>query len=118
MRSRLLRVLTFGILVCGYIGPAHAECVGEPGYQVCSDSTTDSNGDIHARSYDTEGNSYSVDTNTTHDADGGTTISSSDSEGNSYNVRSWSDSSGIHSMDSMGNECTITPSGTMIGCGQ
>lgn len=41
---------------------------------------------------------------------------SSDSEGNEYSIKSWSDSSGAHTVGSDGSTCTITPAGTMIGC--
>lgn len=98
--------------------PVRAECFGEGEYQVCSNSYTDSSGNLHVYSHDTEGNHYSVDTRSYDLPGGGHEITSSDSEGNSYSVRSWSDSSGVHSVDSEGNSCTITPSGTIIGCGQ
>jgi len=97
---------------------ANASCYGNGDYLVCSDSYTDSSGDLHVNSYDTEGNSYSVDTESRDLPNGGHEISSSDSEGNSYSVRSWSDSEGVHSRDSEGNECTITSGGGIIGCGQ
>jgi hypothetical protein len=97
---------------------AETECYGEAGYRVCTDSYTDAQGNVHIRSYDTEGNSYSVGTETRSFSGGGQEIISRDSEGNSYSVKSWSDSSGVHSQDSEGNSCTITNFGTMIGCGQ
>jgi hypothetical protein len=96
---------------------SRAECFGSAPYQVCSDSYTDSNGDVHVRSWDSQGHSYSVDTES-NSSPSGTEVRSYDSMGNSYSVRSWSDSSGVHSEDSLGNSCTITPSGTIIGCGQ
>jgi len=95
---------------------AHAECFGNGEYRVCSESYTDSSGNVHIRSWDTQGNSYSVNSESYTSPDGGTTIRSYDSEGNSYSVKSWSDSKGVHSVDSQGNHCTITPSGAMIGC--
>lgn len=98
--------------------PAHAECFGEGDYQVCTESYTDSSGNSHVYSHDSEGNRYSVETKSYDLPGGGHEVTSSDSEGNSYSVRSWSDSNGVHSVDSDGNTCTITPSGTMIGCGQ
>lgn len=100
--------------------PAHAEieCIGEPSYRVCSESITDSNGKISIRSWDTDGNTYSVDTEPNFAPDGTGSIRSYDSEGNNYSIRSWRDSQGVHSEDSDGNRCTITPSGLMIGCGQ
>ncbi len=67
-----------------------AECISSGDYRVCSDSYTSSSGDTSVRSWDNKGNSYSV--------------------------RSWSDSGGVHSQDSRGNRCTITNSGTIIGC--
>jgi hypothetical protein len=97
---------------------ARAECIGSGSYQVCSDSSTDPDGSVHIRSYDTEGNSYSVDSNIDQLPDGGQEITSSDSEGNSYSVKSWSDDEGVHSEDSEGNECTIMNDGTVIGCGE
>jgi hypothetical protein len=93
-----------------------AECFGEGEYQVCSDSYTDSSGNIHARSWDTQGNNYSVDTESYRSPSGESTIRSYDSEGNNYSIRSWSDSTGVHSSDSEGNQCTITKSGIIIGC--
>ncbi|TCP80825.1 hypothetical protein C8J31_11466 [Rhizobium sp. PP-CC-2G-626] len=96
----------------------NAECFGEGSYRVCSDSYQDADGDIHVRSSDTDGNSYSVDSTTRTLPGGGSEITSADSEGNSYSVRSWSDSEGVHSVDSDGNRCTITKIGTLIGCGQ
>ncbi|WP_455922659.1 hypothetical protein [Pseudomonas putida] len=99
------------------ISPANAECVGDDEYTVCTDAETDANGDIHASSWDTEGNTYRVDTET-HAAGNGHVTTSSDSEGNEYSIRTWSDSSGSHTEDSEGNVCTITPTGQMIGCGE
>ncbi len=100
----------------GFSSSVNAECFGEYPYRVCSDSYTDSKGNTHIRSYDSEGHSYSVDTESRNLGSGGSEISSHDNQGNSYSVRSWSDSSGVHSRDSEGNTCTITPSGTVIGC--
>ncbi|MGV2103976.1 hypothetical protein [Rhizobium sp. 21-4511-3d] len=97
---------------------AQAECVGEGSYRVCSESYQDADGDFHVRSSDTEGNSYGVDSTTRTLPGGSTEIRSDDSEGNSYSVKSWSDSTGVHSVDSEGNECTITNSGVVIGCGE
>jgi len=94
---------------------AYAECYGEGEYRVCSESETDSDGGIHARSWDTEGNTYHIDTET-RSLRNGQEIISSDSEGNEYSIKSWSDSSGAHTVDSEGNSCTITRSGRMIGC--
>lgn len=94
----------------------HAECFGSGEYRVCSDAYTDSSGNVHIRSWDNQGNSYNVDSETYRSPSGDTTIRSSDSEGNSYSIRSWSDSSGVHSVDSEGNRCTVTSSGEIIGC--
>ncbi len=99
-------------------GMARAECFGDAPYQVCSDSYTDSSGDLHVWSSDSEGHSYSLDTSTTHLPGGGTEIQSDDSEGNHYSVKSWVDSDGVHSEDNEGNSCTITSTGQTIGCGQ
>ncbi|MER9624024.1 hypothetical protein NKI98_21765 [Mesorhizobium sp. M0222] len=111
-------LVAFVVAFMATIFAARAECYGEAEYQVCSDSYVDPNGDIHARSYDTEGNDYSLDTESRQLPGGGNEVTSSDSEGNSYSIKSWSDSAGSHTVDSEGNECTITPLGTMIGCGQ
>jgi hypothetical protein len=94
---------------------AIAECFGEGDYQVCSESSTDSNGNIQIESFDSEGNTYSIKSESVT-TDDGASIRSYDSEGNEYSVRSWSDSTGVHSEDSDGNRCTITNSGQMIGC--
>lgn len=109
--------LAVGLLACSTLA-AQAECIGSGSYQVCSDSYTDPDGSVHIRSYDTEGNDYSVDSNINSLPDGGREITSSDSAGNSYSVKSWSDNEGVHSVDSEGNECTITKDGTVIGCGE
>jgi len=98
--------------------PSYAECFGEGAYRVCTETYTDSRGNTTIRSYDTQGNSYSVNTETYRSPSGATTIRSYDSTGNSYSVRSWSDSKGVHSVDTMGNRCTITKTGKVIGCGQ
>ncbi len=97
---------------------AEAECIGEGDYRVCTESYTDSRDDTHIRSHDTMGNTYSVDTETRSYRGNGHEITSRDSMGNSYSVKSWSDSTGTHSIDSMGNRCTITRTGQVIGCGQ
>lgn len=102
----------------GCTASAYADCLGESDYRVCTDSYSGTNGDQHVRSYDTEGNNYSIDTETLRLPNGGQEVTSSDSEGNSYSIRSWTDRTGTHSVDTEGNECTITPSGTMIGCGE
>jgi len=95
---------------------ARAECFGSGEYRVCSESYTDSSGNVQIRSWDSQGNSYSVNSETQRSRDGSTTIRSYDNQGNSYSVRSWSDSQGVHSVDSQGNRCTITKSGKIIGC--
>lgn len=116
MRTKLLVAATaVCVLLCG---AANAECFGEGSYRTCSGGYQDTNGDFHVRSSDTEGNNYSVDSTTRQLPGGETEIRSNDSEGNSYSIRSWSDSSGLHSVDSEGNECTITNSGVVIGCGE
>jgi hypothetical protein len=95
---------------------AHAECFGSEEYRVCSESYIDSSGNVQVRSWDNQGNTYSVNSETQRSPDGSTTIRSYDSQGNSYSVRSWSDSQGVHSVDSQGNRCIITKSGKIIGC--
>jgi len=99
------------------VSAAQAECYGEGEYMVCSDVDTDSDGDVHARSWDTQGNTYHLDTETRPYLNGHV-VESTDSEGNSYSIKSWTDSSGSHTEDSEGNVCTITLAGQMIGCGQ
>jgi hypothetical protein len=118
MKFQSFSLVVTSVFIASTNVSAHAECYGEGEYQVCADSYTDSSGNMHVRSYDTEGNNYSIDTETKELPGGGSEVESSDSEGNSYSVRSWSDSSGAHSVDSEGNACTITTDGTMIGCGQ
>lgn len=113
---KLKTICAFMACAVGVIPPAIAECVGSGAYRVCSESYTDSSGNIQIRSWDSQGNTYSVNSESYRSPGGGTHIRSYDSHGNSYSVRSWSDSTGIHSVDSMGNRCTITKSGTMIGC--
>lgn len=107
-------------VILAIAGPAMAEteCIGEAEYRVCTESFTDAAGNLHVRSYDNQGNSYSVGTETRDLAGGGQQIISQDSEGNSYSIKSWSDSSGAHSVDSEGNSCTITTTGQIIGCGE
>jgi opacity protein-like surface antigen len=104
------------LAVVFYTGSVSAECVGSGEYEVCSDSYTDAAGNIHVSSHDTEGNSYSVDSDSHVGPSGEHVIESHDSAGNSYSVKSWHDASGIHSVDSEGHSCTITPTGKMIGC--
>jgi hypothetical protein len=115
MRANILAFLVFLGMTAASV--AHAECYGEGEYMVCSDVETDDDGDVHAKSWDTDGNTYQMDTETRPYLNGHET-QSSDSDGNSYSIRSWTDSSGAHSEDSEGNICTITPSGQMIGCGE
>ena len=110
-------VLALVVAVCA-AAPAHADCVGDYPYRVCSDVYTAPNGDTTVRSYDSEGNTYSVSSSSRELPGGGSVVESHDSEGNSYSVESWSDSSGVHSRDSEGNTCTITNTGTVIGCGE
>ena len=95
---------------------ARAECFGSGDYRVCSESYMDSLGNVKIRSWDNQGNNYSINTETQEYRDGSTTIRSYDSQGNNYSIKSWSDSQGVHTVDSEGNRCTITKSGVMIGC--
>ena len=97
---------------------ARCECYGSGSYQVCTDSYTDAAGNVHISSHDSEGHTYSVDSGSSTGPGGEHVIESHDSEGNSYSVKSWSDAAGIHSTDSEGNTCTITPTGQTIGCGE
>lgn len=115
-----MRCIGMALILClgaSLSSTVNAECFGEDEYMVCSDVETDADGDIHAQSWDTEGNTYHLDTETRSYANGHV-VESSDSEGNSYSIKSWSDSSGAHTEDSEGNVCTITPTGQMIRCGQ
>jgi phage-related tail fiber protein len=118
MKVRGIALFCTGILLASTCPDAFAECFRDANYRVCTDTYTDSSGNIHVRSYDSEGNSYRVDTESQTLPGGGTEIRSSDSEGSSYSLRSWADSSGVHSVDSEGNRCTITNYGAVIGCGQ
>lgn len=95
----------------------HAECYGEGEYTVCSDVETDADGDVHAKAWDTDGNTYQVDTESRPYLNGHV-IESSDSDGNSYSIKTWTDRNGSHSEDSDGNVCTVTWTGQMIGCAQ
>lgn len=97
---------------------AWAECFGEYPYQVCTDTYVSPSGDMSVRSYDTMGNTYSLDTTTRRMPGGEQITESRDSMGNRYSLRTWTDSEGTHSVDSMGNRCTITRSGGLVGCGQ
>lgn len=115
MRNKNLIIRVGSVLLLIGAPLAQAECYGDGEYSVCSESETDADGDLHVRSWDTEGNKYHVDTQS-REVGNGHEITSNDSEGNEYSVRSWSDSSGVHSVDSEGNSCTITPSGQTIGC--
>lgn len=92
------------------------QCLGEGAYRVCTETYQDGKGNLHIRSSDSMGNVYSTSTESEVRPDGSSRIRSYDTEGNAYEVRSWSDSQGIHSVDSEGNRCTITPTGRMIGC--
>lgn len=112
MRVAIMSIL---VLLISISQTVLAECFGDGEYQVCSDTSTDSNGDIHVRSWDTEGNTYSINTES-HSTNDETKVRSYDSEGNEYSIKSWSDSTGHHTEDSEGNHCTITTSGLAIGC--
>jgi hypothetical protein len=68
------------LLLISSTGITRAECFGSGEYQVCSESYTDSNGNIQIRSWDSEGNSYSVNTESYTNSNG-STIRSYDSEG-------------------------------------
>jgi hypothetical protein len=65
---------------------------------------------------DSTGITYSVDSDVYTGQNGDISVRTYDSDGNSYDIKSWSDSSGVHTEDSDGNRCTITPTGQMIGC--
>ncbi|MCW2243169.1 hypothetical protein [Azospirillum canadense] len=110
------RSLLLAAAMAVWTSNVQAECVGDYPYRVCTDTYTAPNGDTHIRSYDTSGNTYTLDTQTRALPGGGTEIRSHDNQGNSYSLKSWCDSSGCTSRDSMGNSCTITKSGAIIGC--
>ncbi|MBY5336429.1 hypothetical protein HFO99_21300 [Rhizobium leguminosarum] len=55
MRTKIIVVAVASLVFS--CGGSRAECIGEGSYRVCTDSYQDSNGDYHARSSDTEGNS-------------------------------------------------------------
>lgn len=61
---------------------------------VCSDVETDADGDVHAKSCDTNGNTYQIDTESRLYVNGHVT-ESSDSDGNSYSIKTWTDDSGL-----------------------
>lgn len=104
------------IATAGIPATAQTECYGEGDYRVCTTTTTDADGNIEIRSTDSMGNSYSVGSSSYATPSGRSVVESSDSMGNTYRVESWSDATGVHSVDSMGNRCTITNSGETIGC--
>lgn len=107
------------ILVAQIIaGPVKAEttCYGEGAYRVCTTVTQRADGSMSVYSSDSMGNSYSMSTDVYTSPSGDVSVRSQDSLGNSYKMESWSDSTGAHSRDSLGNHCTITKYGTMIGC--
>lgn len=106
------------MMFCAPCAAAETQCFGEGAYRVCSESHVDSRGNVQIRSWDSQGNTYGVGTKTVRGPGNSTEIRSSDTMGNSYSVHSWSDAQGAHSVDSMGNRCTITRTGKMIGCGQ
>lgn len=113
--------MTIPILIFATIAaPLMAEttCYGEGAYRVCTTTTQRPDGSISITSSDSMGNNYRVDSEVETRSNGDTNIRSYDSMGNSYSVKSWTDSRGIHSRDSMGNTCSILNDGTMIGCGQ
>lgn len=86
MKTKITYALMFIIILSANY--SFAECFGSGEYRVCTESYTDSNGDIHVRSWDSEGNNYQVDTESHIDYDGDVHIRSWDSEGNSYSVDS------------------------------
>jgi hypothetical protein len=95
---------------------AETTCYGDGAYRVCTTVTTLPDGSMRIESRDSMGNSYSVQSDVYVSPRGNTTIRSFDSMGNSYRVDSWSDNRGVHSRDSLGNDCAITNSGQVIGC--
>lgn len=97
-------------------GSAETTCYGEGQYRVCTTVTTRADGSVSVRSRDSMGNTYNLDTDVQTGRNGDMTVRSRDSMGNSYQLDTWSDSSGTHSRDSLGNRCTITRTGQMIGC--
>lgn len=105
-----------GCMIALGAGTAHAECFGEYPYRVCSETYVDSQGNVRVETHDSLGNTYSSRTDSYTTPDGTDVVTSSDSMGNTYTLRSWSDSTGVHTVDSMGNRCTITYAGEMIGC--
>ena len=111
-------VLSVLILLVGNAAYAETTCYGEGAYQVCSTVTHRADGSITVTSGDTMGNNYRVDSEVQAQSNGDTKIRSYDNMGNSYSVESWTDSSGVHSRDSMGNVCSVLYDGNIIGCGQ
>lgn len=115
-KANSMKILLSLLLIFFVTSASADECTGDSGYQVCTSTDVDSNGDTTVSSYDTEGNNYSVTSGTREHADGVSEAFSSDSEGNEYSVKSWCDNSGCHTSDSDGNMCTVTAAGETIGC--
>ncbi len=115
MKNKLCHGLLL-LITLSMTANASEKCFGDYPYRVCTNTYKDSNGNTHIYSYDSDGNSYSVNTKKKKLKNRGVEITSKDSEGNSYSVRTWTDSKGVHSRDSEGNECTITLTGQVIGC--
>ena len=83
---------------------------------MCSTIVERADGSMTITSRDSSGNTYEVDSDVQTSASGDVRVRRYDSMGNSYSVDSWSNSTGVHSKDSMGNTCSILNDGTMIGC--
>ncbi len=112
--KRISAALLFALMA----SPIQAEttCYGKGASQVCSTVTERADGSMTITSSDGMGNSYRVDSDVQTSANGDINIRSYDNTGNSYSVKSWSDSNGVYSRDSMGNVCSIMNDGTTIGC--
>lgn len=104
------------LLMCFSFASNAGDCIGSGAYQVCTNTSTSSNGDTTISSHDSEGNNYSITSGSRTHADGSTEVFSTDSDGNNYSIKSWCDSAGCHSRDSDGNTCTVTSAGETIGC--
>lgn len=112
------RALIISLAFASFGVSAAPQCFGEGAYRVCSESYVDEKGNMQVRSWDSQGNRYGVGTETIRGPGNNAEVRSSDTMGNSYSVKTWTDAQGTHSVDRMGNRCTITRTGRMIGCGQ
>lgn len=95
------------------ISPASAEsqCFGDYPYRFCTESDSDTTGDVRLISSDSAGSPYQLDGGNSGSPDGAFQGRSDDGMSKDYSIRSWDDAGG-----GTDNGCTILSDGTKVGC--